>query len=434
MYFYSLDEFQQLYLKFDKQSILMLNRNTKNAFNILFNAIPQSAIIIDKNQSIKALNLDAEKTFGHTEENIINKPIDTLILNKYSHEDFILLFQEKERRKLGVEKYLFGLHKTGNSFPIEVVFKPFLIDDQEYLIALVEDISIQKYQKLEIAKLNLQLENNVQKRTQNLSDSIIKLEKINRKLDRDNQKNKQTEKKVTDALNKERELNGLRTKLLSMVSHEFKTPLTGISISSMLIEKYKLTEHQEKRKKHLSTINSKVHYLNNILNNFLSIEKFEKGLLKYNITTFNIKDTVLESISGAKILLKSDQEIICDSNLDHITLHQDQKILELTLSNLLSNAIKYSEKKRKIFIDIKQDKEFTILQVKDQGCGIPEAEQKNIFKRYYRAENVLLIEGTGIGLNIIQSHLKNLGGSIVLKSKLHIGTTATVTIPNTINL
>jgi len=300
-------------------------------------------------------------------------------------------------------------------------------------MVLVKDKSLEKLKELEIIELSNKLEKDVKIRTRSLSDTVEKLEKVNKQLDEENKKRIEAESKATIALKKERELNELKTKFLSMVSHEFKTPLTGISISSMLLAKYKLSEHQEKRDKHLAVINSKIHYLNSIINNFLSIEKLEKSEIKYNITTFKIKDVVDEVINGANLLFKEGQEIISDSDIDQVFLDQDEKILQLTLSNLLSNAIKYSRKYTKIYIKIKQNNKETVIKVVDKGFGIPEKEQKNIFKRYYRAENVLLIEGTGIGLNIIKSHIKNLGGSITFESKQNLGTTFTVTLPNKMN-
>ncbi len=234
---------------------------------------------------------------------------------------------------------------------------------------------------------------------------------------------------MKNALQKEIELNELKTKFLSLVSHEFKTPLSGILTSVVLAGKYKREEHQEKREKHFNTIKSKVHYLDNILNDFLSIERLETGKVNYKYTSFNLSKLVNEVVYNANVTLKSGQEIEYPQNLDNITLLQDEKILELVLSNLLGNAIKYSPENTLIKFDIKLEEKKIIFKVTDQGIGIPEKDQKHIFERYFRAENALLNQGTGIGLNIAKVHLENLGGSISFQSKENEGTVFTVELP-----
>jgi hypothetical protein len=130
-------------------------------------------------------------------------------------------------------------------------------------------------------------------------------------------------------------------------------------------------------------------------------------------------------------LLKQGQKIKYPENIDDMSLYQDEKIVELALSNLVHNALKYSPENTTIDIEVRQNYEDTIFNIRDQGIGIPEKDQKNIFNRYFRAENALLTQGTGIGLNIVKTHLENLGGSIKFVSEENKGTTFTVTIPNT---
>jgi signal transduction histidine kinase len=132
------------------------------------------------------------------------------------------------------------------------------------------------------------------------------------------------------------------------------------------------------------------------------------------------------------MLLKEGQKINYPEDIDHFSLYQDEKIIELTLSNLVHNAIKYSYENSIIDISITQDNLETVFKIKDNGIGIPKKEQKNIFNRYFRAENTLLIQGTGIGLNIVKDHIENLGGAISFTSKENIETIFTITVPNKI--
>lgn len=366
-------------------------------FDTLFEAVSEAVIIVDKSQKIKIANSSAEQMFGYNDGELIDESLENLIPKEHKknhHTHFNSFLNSQEKRAMGKGRALHALNKSGLVFPVEVKLNPFELYGEKLTMALVVNITFQKNQELEIKK-RIEAENNA---------------KI--------------------ALKKEQELNELKTKFLSLVSHQFKTPLTGISISSMLLAKYKLTEDQQKREKHISIINNKVHYLNKIINDFLSIEKLEKGEIKYNLTTFEIKDIVNNSINEVSSILKGGQRIVCNTNDEDILVYQDEKIIELTLANLLSNAIKYSRENGKITIDIEKNKENAIIKITDRGFGIPEKDQKHIFNRYFRAENVLLIEGTGIGLNIIKNHLTNLGGTITFKSKQNIGTTFVVTIPN----
>ena len=297
-------------------------------------------------------------------------------------------------------------------------------------MALIVDISVRKQQEQEKQKLNVKLEKEVDRRTKDLKKAISKLEKLNIKLDKENKKRKKAEAETKIALEKEMELNELKTKFLSLVSHEFKTPLSAILTSSLLLRKYKLTDQQPKRDKHIQTISDEVHYLDAILNDFLSLEKLDKGKVKYNFNTFNLSKVVNEVVYNANMLLKDGQQINYPENINGLSMYQDEKIVEIALSNLVNNAIKYSFENTLIDIEISQNDKLTVFKVKDNGIGIPLKDQKNIFNRYFRAENVLLTQGTGIGLNIVKDHLDNLDGKIYFESNENEGSTFTIELPN----
>lgn len=131
------------------------------------------------------------------------------------------------------------------------------------------------------------------------------------------------------------------------------------------------------------------------------------------------------------MLLKEGQQINYPINVDELTIFQDEKIVELVLSNLLYNAINYSPEHKPIEIEVEQNSKNTIFKIKDQGIGIPAKDQKHVFERYFRAENVVNTQqGTGIGLNIVKNNLENLGGEISFVSEENKGTIFTVIIPN----
>ena len=408
-------------------------QNDKDIFNVLFESVSEGVIVVDSHQNIALTNASAEHMFGYTKQELVGKNLQILIPKEYhaNHSSHVEGFmQHKESRQMGRGRDLYGAHKNGTTFPVEAGLNPLQINGKQFVMALVIDITIRKQQEKQLQELNNQLEKKVEERTKALTETVETLKIVNKERDLEIKKRIEAQNKTKDALKKEKELNELKTKFLSLVSHEFKTPLSGILTSAMLLGKYKLTEQQEKRDKHVKTISDKVHYLNNILNDFLSIEKLETGKINYKFSTFKISKVVNEVVYNANMLLKEGQIINYPENIDDFSVLQDEKIVELALSNLVHNAIKYSPENTLVDIQIWQDHKNTTFKIKDNGIGIPLEDQKRIFNRYFRAENALLTQGTGIGLNIVKSHLENLGGSIHFKSEENKGSEFTFIIPN----
>ncbi|MGB6151309.1 MAG: HAMP domain-containing sensor histidine kinase, partial [Pricia sp.] len=239
----------------------------------------------------------------------------------------------------------------------------------------------------------------------------------------------QRTEQLKKALETEKELNELKTKFLSLVSHEFKTPLSGILTSATLVGKYTKEDQQEKRDKHLKTIIGGVHHLNHILNDFLSMESLEKGKEVYRYSNFSLSKLVNKVIYNANMMLKSGQHINYPRNIDDVHINQEEKIADLVLTNLLNNAVKYSREDTEIDLKVDLMTDKIVFHIKDSGIGIPKKDQKYIFDRYFRAENVLTTQGTGIGLNIVKAHVENLGGKIGFKSTENKGSAFTVELP-----
>lgn len=397
----------------------------EDIFEILSEAIPEGLLIVDDSQTIVSVNSSCLHIFEYDRGELLGKKLPILIPERYhaNHGGYFKgFFSNSERREMGKGRELYGRKKGAKEFPIEVGLAPFTVYGKTYVLALLVDITYRKETERKIIELNEQLEDKIKVRTQELNDTIVALES-------EVEKRKTAEAKALESLKAERELNELKTKFLSMVSHEFKTPLTGILTSTRLTTKYVETGNKEKQQKHLDTIANKVHYLNDILNDFLSVERFESGKVKYNFTQFELSKVLNEVIYDANMLLKSGQSINYPENSDEFTLFFDQKILELILLNLIRNAIKYSPEDTRIDLSINEEDDKLIFTVTDQGIGIPDEDQKHIFERYFRAQNASLDQGTGIGLNIVKGHLETLGGAVYFTSKENVGSKFTVEIP-----
>ena len=394
-------------------------------FNVLFEAVSESVIVVDQNQTIVANNSAAENIFGYAKGQLYNKHLHILIPKNYhaGHgAHFNSFYKKSSARQMGSNRDLFGAHKKGHKFPVEVGLNPFEINGKKYVMAIVIDITNRKKSEAKIRELNALLESKITERTFELNNTVANLKS-------EIEKRVKAESKLRKALKKEKELNELKTKFLSLVSHEFKTPLSGMLNAAVLVGKYTKTEMQDKREKHLLTIKNKVHYLDGILNDFLSVERLESGKVNYKFNNFKLSKVVNEVIYNANLMLKNGQHIIYPKDIDNIDVYQDEKILELILSNVLNNAIKYSPENTKIDFKISIQGPTIIFEIIDQGIGIPLSDQQYIFNRYFRAENALTNQGTGIGLNIVKSHLESLGGSIKFKSIFNKGTTFIVELP-----
>ena len=404
-----------------------------NIFEKLFDSIPEAVLIVNEKQQLVSFNHGSEKLFGYKKNEILNKPFSILIPKKFHsiHSNFFETYINSNNSNLLNTYNLLGLAKNDKTFIAEIKINKIKIENEIYIIGLISEISERKKSEKKITLLNTQLEGIVKQRTAQLNNSINKLKELNKSLEIEIKKRIEGETKIKNALKKEKELNELKTKFLSMVSHEFKTPLSGILTSTMLLSKYQLNDQQDKRDKHISTIANKVHYLNNILNDFLSLERLNSDKVAYKFSTFNLSKIFNEVVYNANMLLKRGQKINIPNNIDEYILYQDEMFLELALSNLINNAVKYSPQNTSIDIEVAAKNKNLEFKIIDQGIGIPEKDQKYIFNRYFRAENALNSQGTGIGLNIVKSHLENLGGSIQFSSKENVGSTFTFELPIT---
>jgi PAS domain S-box-containing protein len=234
---------------------------------------------------------------------------------------------------------------------------------------------------------------------------------------------------ILETLNKERELNELKSKFVSIASHEFRTPLSTILSSVALIEKYVNHEDSDKKAKHIERIKSSVKNLTEILNDFLSLEKLEAGKSEVNLTVFDVTLFAKDLCEQMQTLARENQEIIYEHHGSNLMITIDRQLLRNICINLINNAIKYSPEATPVeFITEINDDNFIII-VKDYGLGIPEEDQQHLFERFFRAKNVTAIQGTGLGLNIVTRYAGLLNGEITYKSKTGVGSEFTIKFP-----
>lgn len=236
---------------------------------------------------------------------------------------------------------------------------------------------------------------------------------------------KKAEVDLMEALKKEKKLNELKSRFVSMASHEFRTPLSTILSSAYLIEKYNKTDQQGKRESHLHRIISSVNLLTDILNDFLSVGKIEEGKIPLRLVEFNIKEIIQSVIQDMSISTKNGQQF----EYDHFGKEKvllDQVLLKHIALNLFSNAIKFSPEDVNIKVESEVNKDEIRFSVTDRGIGISEEDQEHLMERFFRGSNAANIQGTGLGLYIVSKYAQRMNGQIECVSSLYKGTTFNV--------
>lgn len=234
---------------------------------------------------------------------------------------------------------------------------------------------------------------------------------------------------LEEALKKEKSLSEMKSRFVSMASHEFRTPLSTILSSVSLIEKYIENTTYENTPKHVKRIKNSVKGLTDILNDFLSVDKLENQKTEVKISHFDYRTFSKEMVEDMQNMCQDGQKIDQQIEGSDTLIYCDPNILRNILYNLLTNAIKYSREGQAIIYRSEINPDQLKITVQDFGIGIPESEQKQLFSRFFRAKNATNIKGTGLGLNIVKSYLDMLKGSIEFTSTEGKGTIFIVTIP-----
>lgn len=231
------------------------------------------------------------------------------------------------------------------------------------------------------------------------------------------------------ALDREKELGELKSRFVTMASHEFRTPLTAILASTFLLESYSGDDYNKEKMVHTSRIKRSVNNLTNILNEFLSLEKLEANKVSVVHSDINIPEYIQDDLISELDLIKKIGQSIDYHHSGNSIVHLDHHLLWSILTNLISNALKYSRPGSVVRVNSDLNDDRLLVTVADKGIGIPADEQKNIFGRFFRARNATNIEGTGLGLHITQKYVGLLNGKITFDSKLDEGTIFTVVLP-----
>lgn len=391
--------------------------NTKEGSEALFLYATEGILVVDASGEIVNINPSAERLFGYNRNELIGQKIEVLIPKRYtaSHQKQRGDFGKKPHaRSMGSGMDLFGMKKDGTEFPLEISLSPFENDGGKFTIAFIVDITIRKQAEEKLKNYSSELEHQVKNRTLILEEAVQQLEK--------------TKRDLKSSLDREKELGELKSRFVSMASHEFRTPLATMMSSLSLVTKYGELNDKEKQERHVNKIKSSILNLTDILNDLLSVSKLEEGKVENYPVELNVREFLMDIIGEIKPITKPGQ-VINYSQLgrDHAVL--DKKVMKNVLFNLLSNAIKFSPEDSPIEVLVECQNAYFKLKIKDSGIGISEEDQQHLFERFFRGQNVTHIQGTGLGLNIVGRYVELMNGHIDFESKENQGTTFTITIP-----
>ena len=394
-------------------------------FKAIFQNASLGILVINHDGNISLANDFLVREFEYKDaDELIDKKLEILIPPRYRSQhvhDRDNFIEHPATRPMGIGRDLFGITKNGREIPVEISLSNYTDEKGTFSIAFISNITprieaqnILRQQRLQLAAmnkemeaLNEELEKKVEARTAILQETLQKLEA--------------SKDELSKALSKEKDLGDMKSAFVSMASHEFRTPLSTILSSASLLAKYKLTEEQEKRDKHVQRIKSSVFNLNNILNEFLSLGKIEDGKISAHHAVFDIQSVVTQQITEMTEILKDGQEVkykhsgVSDVNLDEV-------LFKNILINLLSNAAKFSGENKPIFVTTEVKDHQLKFSIKDQGMGISKKDQEHLFEIFYRATNATNIPGTGLGLHIVAKYVEMMNGKIEIKSVLDKGT------------
>jgi len=543
---------------------------TSKAFQELFNYASIGILISNSNGEIQMVNKFIEHQFGYSESELVGLKVEMLIPPRYKEKHV----HHRERyngdphsRPMGLGMELSGLKKNGIEFPVEVSLGHYTIDNENYSLAFISDITQRKETEQAIKQLNAHLEEKVKEGTQSLAFTVeqlsaqiketerkdAELERVNTFLNNiwnhagaiiivcdkngliqffnpaaekalgynapdvvnthtpelflsidelsdmasrlsvelgkniepgfgvlarlaelnqskdldlhyvrkdgttffvslditplkdvhgsitsylgiaiDISEKKIAEAELRAALEKEKELNELKSRFVSMASHEFRTPLSAVLSSAYLVSRYTTAEEQPQRDKHIQRIVSSVSSLTEILNDFLSVGKIEEGNIYPHYDHYDVKKQINTVIQEVHHLLKKGQNISYEHSGSN-SVYLDPSMMKHIAINLLTNAIKFSPEDSRIELGMENRKSELVFSVKDKGIGIPKQDQEHLFKRFFRSSNVTNIQGTGLGLHIVGKYAELMNGKIECRSAEGKGTQFIITFNNNNN-
>lgn len=363
--------------------------------------------------------------------------IDIINLNKYNV--FELVSQEykeliSEKINNSSDDYFSTFeskHTTasGDVIHTENKFKFLVSNNADLFINISRDITEIKSKELEQKESNKRLKELVEERTSQLEDALSELRnEINVKIQAENELI-EAKNNLIKSLEIEREYSQLKSRFVSMISHEYRTPLTVILSSTYILEYFFDNKDREKFIQNINKIQLSVQSMTRLLEDVMKIGKSEGELSKVKYRKFDVIVSIEEVISEIKFIEKINHNYELISKYKDLIVNLDEKLFMYIIRNLINNASKYSEKDTFVRIKVDVQNHNLKISISDEGIGIPKDDLKHLFDPFFRSENVGAIEGTGLGLHLTKKYVEALSGEINVDSYQNKGTKFMLTFP-----
>lgn len=347
---------------------------------------------------------------GYSEEELMSRTFQDITHPDDLNNDLQFVYQmlDKKIETYELEKRYF--HKNGHI--VWVLLAVSLVWDENvaplHFISQIEDITQRKKAEEELENHRSHLEELVKVRTE-------ELERANESL------------KIV--VEKEKELSELKSRFISITSHEFRTPLTSVRSSAELLQKFGKKWNEVKKEEHFNRIINSVEYLTNLLNDILTLNRTESGMINFNPVNIDLSKFAKGCINEVSPLLTERHQLKCSYKIRQKEFVLDPKLLKFIVNNLLTNAVKYSPDGGSIELNIRKDKKALLIEVSDQGIGILKDDIEKIFDSFFRSKESEIFAGTGLGLAIVKRAVELHKGDVKVESEIGKGTKFTVRIP-----
>ena len=359
--------------------------NAERTWKTFFEFAPVGFFVIDQYGNMIDFNQEIENIFGYKRDDLVGVNLLSVDLIFEADKNKILKILQKSINGETVCPEDIGIRKPdGMTGEIEIRTYPLNLNGERVILGCVSDTSLKKCAKLEFQK----------------------------------------------AAEKLKELNSLRSKFISKVSHEFRTPLATILSSVELLELFNDNITCDEKKEHFKKIIFSIDYLTQLLNDVITINDADCGLFQVNRGNFDIVEFTRDLKDEIIQKHKSQKNIKFISNSGKFIVNTDKNLIRQIISNLVENAVKYTDGSKNIFLSLKCNAKSFIIVVEDEGLGIPENALKNIFTPFFRANNTGRISGAGLGLAIVKRSVELLNGEIDFISKINRGTKFIVKFPS----
>ncbi|MBZ0286951.1 MAG: PAS domain S-box protein, partial [Anaerolineae bacterium] len=367
-------------------------REREALLRLVVDSAGDAIIVIDEQGSIELFNPAAEALFGYTLAEAIGQSVLMLApdAKRAEYEQRLRSYVAVAADSfIGTATELTGRHKDGSTVPIDVTISETWVGHRRVFTFIVRDIRERKRADAE-----------------KLSNELARVE-----------------------LDKERQMIELKERFISMITHEFRTPLSVIFSSCEILTRYFSRLPLEKQLERIRHIQDMTQYMVNLLNDVMLVSKGQSGKLPFNPHPLDVEPLCMDILEHAQLSDSLYHRFAIEASGDLRLPAADEKLLHSAVTNLVSNAMKYTPAGGSITVRLIGQDDAVLIEVSDDGMGIPAEDHDHIFEAFHRAANVQSIDGTGLGLGIVKNAIDAHGGTVTFCSVVNLGTTFTIHLP-----